>query len=106
MPERREQWRRVAREPYTAAEIARAVASLSHMLAKMEADLSQGPWLAGAEFSLADINMSPYIVRLDEIEEHGVKVASLPRIGDWWARVKDRPAFTRAKIEAVKFEAA
>lgn len=106
MPERREQWRRVAREPYRADEIARAVASLEHMLIKMEADLGRGPWLAGKDFSLADINMSPYIVRLHEIEEHGVELARFPRIADWWARVQARPGFVRAKIEAVKFEGA
>lgn len=104
MPERREQWRRVAREPYTDAEIKRAVASLEHMLIKMEDDLGKGPWLAGSQFSLADTNMAPYIVRLHEIEEHGVKLARFPRIADWWARVQARPAFARAKIEAVKFE--
>ena len=104
MPERREQWRRVAREPYTAGEIQRAVASLEHMLLKMEADLGKGPWLAGSQFSLADTNMAPYIVRLHEIEEHGVKLSRFPRIADWWARVQARPAFARAKIEAVKFE--
>ncbi len=106
MPERREQWRRVAREPYTAAEIALAVASLEHMLVQMEEDLGRGPWLAGSEFSLAETNMAPYIVRLGEIEEHGVKLSRFPRISDWWSRVQARPAFARAKIESVKFEAA
>lgn len=104
MPERREQWRRVAREPYTPDEIARAVASLEHMLIQMEDDLAKGPWLAGGTFSLAETNMAPYIVRLGEIEEHGVKLSRFPRIADWWSRVQARPAFARAKIEAVQFE--
>lgn len=103
MPERREQWRRVAREPYTPAEMSRAAASVIHMLDKMESDLARGPWLAGSEFSLADINMTPYAVRFGEIEEHGVKLADYPRILDWWARVQARPAFARAKIEAMPF---
>jgi glutathione S-transferase len=103
MPERREQWRRVAREPYTQAEIQRAAESLRHMLDRMEQSLSRGPWLAGGTFSLADINMSPYAVRFGELEEHGIRLADFPRTADWWARVQARPAFARAKIEPVKF---
>jgi glutathione S-transferase len=103
MPERREQWRRVAREPYTSSEIERATDSLRHVLGKMEQSLSHGPWLAGGTFSLADINMSPYAVRFGELEEHGIALAQFPRTQDWWARVQARPAFARAKIEPIKF---
>lgn len=104
MPERREQWRRVAREPYTPGEIARAVESLRHIFVKMEKVLADGPWLAGSTFSLADINMAPYAVRMAEVEDHGVRLADFPRMLDWWDRVQARPAFSRAKIEVVKFE--
>jgi glutathione S-transferase len=103
MPERREQWRRVAREPYTREEIDRAAGSLRHMLERMEASLKSGPWLAGSSFSLADINMSPYAVRFGELEEHGIALSDYPRTQEWWARVQSRPAFVRAKIEPVKF---
>lgn len=105
MPERREQWRRVAREPYTAAEMGRAAESLRHMLERMEASLASGPWLAGETFSLADINMSPYAVRFGELEAHGIRLADFPRTQEWWARVQARPAFARAKIEPIKFAA-
>lgn len=106
MPERREQWRRVAREPYTPGEMTRAADTIRHMLAKMEADLCDGPWLAGATFSLADINMAPYAVRFGELGEHGIELAAYPRIADWWQRLKARPAFARASIEPIKFEGA
>lgn len=103
MPERREQWRRVAREPYTDAEMRRAADSLRHMLDRMEESLSSGPWLAGRTFSFADINMSPYAVRFGELEEHGIRLGDFPRMQDWWARLQARPAFARAKIEPIKF---
>lgn len=103
MPERREQWRRVAREPYTEAEMVRAAESLSHMLGQMEGDLARGPWLAGQEFSLADINMSPYAVRFGELAERGITLDRFPRVADWWERLRSRPAFARAKIEAIDF---
>lgn len=104
MPERREQWRRVAREPYTAHEMALAAATLRHMLGQMETDLAKGPWLAGSLFSLADINMSPYAVRFDELVEHGITLDQFPRVADWWQRLTARPAFARAKIEPMGFK--
>jgi glutathione S-transferase len=103
MPERREQWRRVAREPYTAGEVQRAADMLRHVLERMEASLERGPWLAGSAFSLADINMSPYAVRFGELEEHGILLRDYPRTSAWWSTVQARPAFARAKIEPVKF---
>jgi glutathione S-transferase len=103
MPERREQWRRVARQPYTVGEIKRAADVLRHVLVRMETSLERGPWLAGSTFSLADINMSPYAVRFGELEEHGMFLRDYPHTQAWWARVQERPAFARAKIEPVKF---
>ena len=103
MPDRREQWRRVAREPYTQHEMSLAAQTPRHMLGQMETDLTDGAWLAGAEFSLADINMSPYAVRFDELAEHGITLAQFPRVADWWDRLTARPAFARAKIEPMNF---
>ena len=103
MPERREQWRRVAREPYSAGEMKRAADSLRHVLERMEISLQRGPWLAGSTFSLADINMSPYAVRFGELEEHGMFLRDYPRTNAWWSAVQARPAFARAKIEPIKF---
>jgi glutathione S-transferase len=71
----------------------------------MEADLAKGPWLAGEEFSLADIHLSPYIVRIGEHAEHGILLANYPLCENWWNRLKARPAFMRSKIEPVDFSA-
>ncbi|HRD75139.1 MAG TPA: glutathione S-transferase family protein [Hyphomicrobiaceae bacterium] len=102
MPERAEAWRRVAREPFTEAERQRAVAGIRHCLDKMERDLGDGPWLAGDMFTLADIALSPYIVRIGETAELGLTLEGYPRVRDWWQRLTARPAFARARIEALK----
>ena len=77
VPDRREDWRRMARELFSEAEIAQAVANIRRTLERMEADLAHGPWLAGAVFSLADIHLSPYIVRIDEHAGRGILFARL-----------------------------
>lgn len=104
VPDRREDWRRMAREPFNEAEIAHAVANIQRTLERMEADLANGPWLAGETFSLADIHLSPYIVRIGEHEARGIRLADYRRCADWWERLIARPAFARARIEAVVFK--
>jgi glutathione S-transferase len=104
VPDRREDWRRMAREPFSEAEIGHAVANIRRTLERMEADLARGPWLAGATFSLADIHLSPYIVRIGEHAGRGIHLADYPRSADWWQRLTARPAFGRARIEPVKFD--
>lgn len=105
VPDRREDWRRVAREAFSEPEIARAADNVRRTLDRMEADLAQGPWLAGDAFSLADIHLSPYIVRIGELAARGIRLADYPRAADWWARLTARPAFPKARIEPVTFSA-
>lgn len=103
VPDRREDWRRVAREPFSEANIQHAMANIRRTLDRMEADLANGPWLAGERFSLADIHLSPYIVRIGEHAERGILLADYPRCADWWNRLTARPAFARARIEPIAF---
>lgn len=105
VPDRREDWRRVAREPFSEADIQHAIANIRRTLDRMEADLADGPWLAGEHFSLADIHLSPYIVRIGELAERGILLTDYPRCDEWWKRLIARPAFAHAKIEPIAFPA-
>jgi glutathione S-transferase len=67
-------------------------------LQKMEDTLSSQPWLAGDEFSLADIGMVPYVNRLDMMGMSEMW-ANRPRLADWWERVRGRPTFRPALLE-------
>lgn len=100
-PERREDWRRVAREPFSDKEIAQGVANIRRTLERMEAALAHGPWLAGSDFSLADIHLSPFFARLNELRDRGIGLADVPRTAAWWERMQARPALARARIEPV-----
>jgi len=104
VPDRREDWRRMAREPFSEAEIVHAVANIRRTLERMEADLAQRPWLAGDAFSLADIHLSPYIVRIGEHAGRGIHISDYPNCAEWWQRLTARPAFQRARIEPVSFK--
>lgn len=62
-------------------------------LAKMEEALADRPWLAGDEFSLADISLTPYLNRLDMLGMAEMWTAARPRLAKWFERIKARPTF-------------
>jgi glutathione S-transferase len=64
-------------------------------LQKMDDALADGPWLAGAAFSLADISLTPYVNRLDMLGMSELWTRSRRRLTDWFERIKARPTFKR-----------
>lgn len=98
-PERREAWTRIARQPYTEAEKGAALQKLLVLVDRMEEMLSASPWLIGARYSLADIAAVPFIARLDEIEPASLGAEGHPHVNDWWVRVRQRPAFKKARFD-------
>ena len=75
--------------------------SLYHgYLRKMEDALRASDWLVGDQFSMADIAMTPYVNRLEALAMGEVwRGGRLPRVDDWFERVKARPAFKTAMID-------
>ena len=69
--------------------VADAVAQHGALLARMEGALARRPYLAGEAYSLADIGVLPYVLRLDLL-----KLARMwdkrPGVAAWWERVKAR----------------
>lgn len=94
---RRAVWRRMAREPYSDAELETATNVLRDMMDRIEARLGQGDWLIGDAFGLADIAAAPYVVRFTEVRPG--EIARWPRAEAWWARVRARPSYAAAVME-------
>jgi len=65
------------------------------LLDRIERAMQEGPYLAGASYSHADIAATPYVWRLDKL-----KLAPLwerrPGVAAWYARVRARPSFKAA----------
>jgi glutathione S-transferase len=90
--------------PFFAKPIARGIAdkvlaafidpNLQRQMAFMEADLANGPWFAGAQFSAADIQMSFPVEAANA--RSGLSAQTTPRLLDWLARAHARPAYQRA----------
>ena len=60
---------------------------------KAQAGLSNGPWLVGADMTLADINMMPFVARLAYLDLLDIWLEQRPAVADWWRRIQALPSF-------------
>ena len=65
------------------------------LLADMETALTESPWLAGKEFSLADIGYAPYATRLDHLQLQFLW-DKRPRFAAWYERLLERRSYKEA----------
>ena len=68
----------------------------------LEANLGDGPWAVGEEFTLADCAAAPSLFYADWVEEIG---PDRPRLNDYRARLLAHPVVTRAVDEARPYRA-
>jgi glutathione S-transferase len=95
LPLRKHFYKRMGRSGFSEQELTNALEQLRQTLERMEASLGRGPWLNGDEYSLADVSVTPTIVRMEDLG----RVAmwhDLPRVADWYARIQARPNFVVA----------
>jgi len=72
-----------------------ALRRFDRLIADIDRTLTEGDWLAGDSFSLADAAYTPYMVRLEHL---GLDNAfrSRPRVAAWRDRLIARPSFKTA----------
>jgi len=71
-----------------------AVAAWDRAFGRLEAALQAGgPWILGADPSLADVGLMPYAARLSYLGLLDLWTAGRPAVEGWWARVREWPAF-------------
>ena len=95
--ERRNTWRRMARNPFSEKELDDALGVLRDMMERIEARLQDGDWLVGDMFGLADIAAAPYVVRYFEIAPE--EIGKRPCVERWWHEIRSRPSFSQAVME-------
>jgi len=96
-PRARAERRSVIEHGVKAPEFAGALRVFLSALDDMEAELGHQPWLSGQRFGLADATLLPYVLRLEHLAMDPVLSAAVrPRVADWFARVRARPAYATA----------
>ncbi|MGH7926284.1 MAG: glutathione S-transferase family protein [Candidatus Binatia bacterium] len=69
-----------------------AVRRFDKLLADLERALAESPWLAGKDFSLADIGYAPYILRLQDLQLQ-LLWDKRPKIPAWFEQVSKRRGY-------------
>ena len=95
LPLRKHFYQRMGRGGFTSAEIDAAHERLNQTLARMDAALARTTWIAADSFTLADINVMPAVVRMEDLGLAHLW-SDKPRMADWYARLQARPAFAQA----------
>jgi glutathione S-transferase len=72
--------------------VAAAETALARAFAVIDGALGHSTYLAGETFSLADVSLMPYVASLPMIGAERL-LRGLPRLGAWWARVRDRASW-------------
>ena len=92
-PTRRE-WRREMIELGTDSPMFRqSVWHYVALLDDMEVALNENSWLAGEDYTLADVSLTSYINRVAELQLHPLWERARPYVSDWFARVQARQNF-------------
>ena len=75
-----------------------AIKRLDKMVADMDKAIAEsgGPWLLGAEISLADIGYAPYVTRLDHLKFLPGMIEKRPKVGAWYDRMRARSSYQDA----------
>ena len=94
-PRIRARWRKAATEGISTADLQPSIARLADMVERMDRALEHEPWLAGEQYSLADIDIAPFVQRMVRIDLFHL-VEARPRVADWYARITARPAYLSA----------
>jgi glutathione S-transferase len=97
LPDQRKKWR-TARSGFSEADLANATEKILYAVDKVDKQLSQTAWLAGNEYTLADINFysncGMMVERMFPELEIGARAPNLVR---WREAVTARPAVAKAR---------
>ncbi len=96
---RRTQRKNTAKLGLDAPEAKPSIKLLDKMISEMERDLAHGPWIGGANYSLGDAALTPYLARLQELCLLELWEDSRPRMFDWWGRIQARPSYDEVFIQ-------
>lgn len=94
-PVRRARMRDVFENGTDSQHFAPAMRRFDKLLADMQATLESAGWLAGSEFSLADIAYAPYVTRFDHLQMAWMWDRR-SKVANWFARIKSRPSYAES----------
>ena len=98
--ERRAAWLTIIDGRFDEATLAAMRQRVSLPVGRLEAELAKGPWLAGPEYSIADIDAFALVDPLRELAPQIVNTTHTPRLSAWLTRIAERPAVRAARARS------
>jgi glutathione S-transferase len=92
LQEQRDKWATIAGESFTEAQLADSRRRLGVSIERMEKALAKSPWLAGATYSLADVNTYSMAAGVPRFFPEFMNPQLTPRSCEWLAAMDARPA--------------
>jgi glutathione S-transferase len=96
LEEQRQKWLTAATESFTEEELADARRKVCVSMERMEKILEKSIWLAGDEYSLADVNTYSMIVSVQRMVPEAMNEEKTPKSVAWMNRMNARPAVQAA----------
>jgi len=95
LPLRKHFYRKMGRNGFSDQEMSESIDRLNQTIARMDKALEDGPFIIGDQYTLADVNLTPTIVRLEDCGRTDLW-DKLPKVAAWYERIKSRPNFDAA----------
>ena len=95
LKDHRDKYRKIAEGGFSEAEFEDAYAKMDFVYARTEVALAEEPFLAGDMFTLADINMLPFIDQFGKYRTELLDPAKHPFTVNWHVRMMTRPAVAK-----------
>jgi glutathione S-transferase len=92
-PIRKQFYRRMGTSGFKKEDVQSSLEQLGNTCRRMDEALGNGPWLMGAQYTLADIIVAPLIDRMADLGFSDIWYEKYPRVTDWYQRMQARPAF-------------
>ncbi|MGD9942267.1 MAG: glutathione S-transferase family protein [Burkholderiaceae bacterium] len=100
-PVRRARQERLLKDGVQAPEVFESMKVILGCLKEVQAALTQRPWLAGTDYSLADAAVFPYVGMLSSFGMDDLHREHFPAVEDWLDRCRARPSYAAAIVEVV-----
>lgn len=96
LKEQRDKWATIAGESFTQAQLAESRRKIGVSIGRVEKLLQQSDWIAGPEYSLADVNSYSMVAGVPRFFAEFMNEKLAPHSVDWLKRMNERPAVKAA----------
>lgn len=104
-PLRKHFYHRMGQAGFPKEDLDKAFEDLSNAFGRIEQALVKtgGPWIMGEPFTLVDVCLVPTVDRMEDLGYARMWTESLPRMTEWWSRIKARPSHRATFYKGARF---